>query len=74
MLESKILLLNYLLADQDDELAVEKYSEDPAEDTQLGSLGSWEGKVESRARGENPDSSSASSLQCSGETEDWRPF
>ena len=70
LLELQILLLNYLLADQDDELAVEKYPADSAPDTQLGSPGSRQGETDRTARGEDLDSSPASSLQrqCSGQT------
>ena len=56
--------MNYLLAD---ELADEKYSADSAQDTQLGSLGSRQGEDHRTARWEDLDSSSASSLQCSGQ-------
>ena len=60
----KLEFYYYLLADPNDELAVEKYSADSAQDTQLGSLGSRQGKTDRTARWEDLDCSSPSSLQC----------
>ena len=66
----KLEFYYYLLADPNDELAVEKYSADSAQDTQLGSLGSSQGETDSTTRWEDLDRSTSASLQCSGQSTD----